>query len=133
MTTTPAAWSSIACMHPAPIDLPRELSRLYDLSYNLWWTWSPRARRLFYAVDPRLWTMYRNPVQLLIGTDRARWRELLEDDVTMALYAQVVASFDRYLEALDPSRSYFLRSDIDEFEVHADRIEKDIAVQNVFR
>jgi starch phosphorylase len=97
MTTTESSLR-IPCLHTADIELPRELGRLYDLAYNLWWAWSPRARRLFYTIDSRLWTMYRNPVQLLIGTDRARWRELLEDDVTMALYSQVVAAFDRYLE-----------------------------------
>ena len=98
-TTTP--WRQLPCLHTADIDLPRELSRLYDLAYNLWWAWSPRARHLFYTIDSRLWEMYRNPVQLLIGVERARWREMLEDDVTMSLYGEVVAGFDRYLAESD--------------------------------
>jgi len=79
------------------IELPRELSRLYDLAYNLWWTWSPRARRLFNAIDSATWAMYRNPVQLLISVDRGRFRELAEDDLTMSLYSAVVEEYDRYM------------------------------------
>jgi starch phosphorylase len=101
MTATTSSWKNLPCLHTADIDLPRELARLYDLAYNLWWTWSPRARRLFYAVDSRLWSMYRNPVQLLIGVERARWRELLEDEVTMSLFGEVAGAFDRYLAESD--------------------------------
>jgi len=93
----------LPCLHTAEIDLPRELARLYDLAYNLWWSWSSQARRLFNAIDSRTWSMYRNPVQLLIGVDRARWQELLEDDLSMSLYASVVEEFERYLEGGDES------------------------------
>jgi hypothetical protein len=38
----------------AEVDIPREVSRLYDLAYNLWWTWSPSAhlRNRPRALDP---------------------------------------------------------------------------------
>jgi len=95
--TTATDWKRIPSLPTADVELPRELVRLYDLTYNLWWTWSPLARRLFYAIDSRLWTMYRNPVQLLIGVDHVRWKELLEDEHTMGLYGSTVEAFDRYL------------------------------------
>ena len=61
----------IPCLTVADIELPCEVRKLYDLAYNLWWTWSPRARRLFSAIDGVAWTHYANPVQLLINIDRA--------------------------------------------------------------
>ena len=39
----------------AHIEMPVELSRLYDIAYNLWWTWQPRAQLLFNAIDPDGW------------------------------------------------------------------------------
>jgi len=95
--TTATDWKDIPCLPTADVELPREIERLYDLTYNLWWTWSPLARRLFYAIDGRLWSMYRNPVQLLIGVDHVRWKELIEDENTMGLYGSTVEAFDRYL------------------------------------
>jgi len=31
----------------ADIELPKELEKLYELAYNLWWVWTPRALDLF--------------------------------------------------------------------------------------
>jgi len=91
-------WASIPQLHTAEIELPDEVRRLYDLAYNLWWTWEPRARSLFNAVDSRTWALYRNPVQLLLGIDKARWSEKLEDEHFMGLYQSIVESFDRYVD-----------------------------------
>ena len=77
---TERPWNDLPRLHVADIELPDEVERLYDLAYNLWWTWSPRARELFSAVDSRSWSLYRNPVQLLINVDRPHWQEKLEDD-----------------------------------------------------
>ena len=68
----------IPTLHIAAIELPREFRRLYDMAYNYWWTWTPRARRLFAAIDSRAWAMYRTPVQMLLSFDRSRWREVLQ-------------------------------------------------------
>ena len=70
-------WRRLPRLHIADIELPNEVGRLYDLAYNLWWTWSPRARELFAAIDGRSWSLYRNPVQLLINVDRPHWQEKL--------------------------------------------------------
>ena len=39
----------------ADIELPKEVSGLRDLAYNLWWTWNPQARRMFAHIEPGLW------------------------------------------------------------------------------
>ncbi|MEM9596659.1 MAG: alpha-glucan family phosphorylase [Acidobacteriota bacterium] len=87
----------IPTLHVCEIEVPREFERLYEMAYNLWWTWTPEARSLFSAVDPAKWALYRNPVQLLINVDPRQWYPLLEDDDFIAKYHRVVQTFDDYL------------------------------------
>ena len=42
-----------AVQHLGDIDLPKEVEGLYELAYNLWWTWNPRASELFSTIDSR--------------------------------------------------------------------------------
>jgi len=84
-------------LHIADIDLPREVQGLYDLAYNLWWTWNPRARELWSLIDARAWSLYRNPVQLLINFDAEHWRSKLEDEHFLGQYQRVMRAFERYL------------------------------------
>jgi starch phosphorylase len=46
--------------------LPKSLSRMQDLAYNILWAWEPSIRTLFRRLDPVLWkeTCY-NPVVML--------------------------------------------------------------------
>mgnify|MGYP000113778560 CR=1 FL=1 len=74
----------ISCLKVADIELPREVSGLYDLAYNLWWSWTPQARDLFSSIDGAKWALYRNPVELLINIDPMRWYSLLDDEVFRA-------------------------------------------------
>ncbi len=100
-------WKPIPRLHIADIDLPREVAKLYDLAYNLWWSWSPRARALFNQIDSRAWALYRNPVQLLINFDRTHWQSRLEDDSFVAAYRQVTQAFERY--TAEPAETWFAR------------------------
>lgn len=89
------------------IELPREAGRMYELAYNLWWTWTPPAQDLFAMVDAEAWAMYRNPVQLLINVEPSRWRRLLDDETFSAAYASVLTDFDAYLR--DNGGDWFAR------------------------
>ncbi len=51
----------------------RSVRALRELVYNLWWTWNPQARRLFSQIDPALWAMYRNPIEVLINIEEQHW------------------------------------------------------------
>lgn len=95
------AWKKIPRLHVGDIDLPREVAGLYDLAYNLWWTWTPEARRLFSLLGGRAWSTYRNPVEVLITFDRGHWPELLEDDAFLGVYHSVTQKLERYLEGGD--------------------------------
>jgi glycogen phosphorylase len=83
----------------ADIRVPDELSRLRDMAYNLWWSWTPRARRLFSDIDTTLWSTYRNPVQLLINIEPHQWERLINDGgAFMSDYRRLVREFDRYMQ-----------------------------------
>ena len=92
----------------AEVDIPRELARLYDLAYNLWWTWSSSAHLLFSAIDPGRWVRTRNPVELLLGVEPHMWDPLLQNESFMSNYNAVIGEFDRYLAS--PEQSWFHKS-----------------------
>lgn len=98
----------VPSLHVADIELPRPVAKLYDLSYNLWWTWSRRARELFTAVDAHAWALYRNPVQLLINVEPTHWQSLLETESFLDAYAQVTRELESYMG--DTSQSWFRRT-----------------------
>lgn len=87
----------IPTLHVADIELPRELEALYELAYNLWWSWTPEARQLFASINPRSWARYRNPVQLLINVEPKHWYALLEDEGFLRRYRKVVQELEDYL------------------------------------
>ena len=97
------ASTEIPTLPGAEIDLPRDVSRLYDLAYNLWWTWSAPAHLLFSAIDPARWIRSRNPVELLVGTERHLWDPLVQSESFMSGYHAVVGAFDRYRNGLPES------------------------------
>ena len=88
----------IPTLHVTEIEIPREVDKLYDLAFNLWWSWTPAASNLFAAIDPVKWALYRNPVQLLINIAPRQWYPLLEDESFMTLYHRVVRDFEAYLD-----------------------------------
>lgn len=87
----------IPCLKVADIELPREVSGLYDLAYNFWWSWSSRARRLFNTIDPVAWSEYHNPVQMLINVDPVQWEQLLQSETFLASYNSVMKEFRAYV------------------------------------
>ncbi|MCB9463874.1 MAG: alpha-glucan family phosphorylase [Candidatus Eisenbacteria bacterium] len=82
----------------ADIQIPVEFQGLYDLAYNLWWTWNRRAVRLFERIDPVRWSLDHNPVELLINVEPHRWDGLLMDAAFAAEYQAVVEEFESYME-----------------------------------
>ncbi len=97
------ACPKIETLPGAAVDIPREVSRLYELAYNLWWTWSPSAHLLFSAIDPGRWIRSRNPVELLLGADARLWDPLLQNESFMSGYHTVIGEFDRYLAGEEAS------------------------------
>ncbi|HET9768151.1 MAG TPA: alpha-glucan family phosphorylase [Thermoanaerobaculia bacterium] len=98
----------VPCQHIADIELPREVQGLYELAYNLWWTWNPKATELFAAVDSRAWSYYHNPVQMLINVERRQWEHLVDNENFLEAYASLMEDFQAYLDGA--ARAWFWRN-----------------------
>jgi starch phosphorylase len=82
--------------------LPAALEPLREVSFNLWWTWEPSARRLFRHLDPELWDRTNhNPVRMLQLSRQARLEELAQDKTFLRELKQVHEAFRNYLERQD--------------------------------
>jgi glycogen phosphorylase len=86
----------IPTLQIADIELPPTMERLRELAYDLWWSWSPQATRLFTWIDPDHWRRYHNPVELLINLDPRHWDRLLADPEFRRAYDAVIADLDAY-------------------------------------
>ncbi len=91
-------------MTPQPtieqIPLPERIERLSELAYNVWWTWSRPARKLFEGMHPVLWRIVeQNPVLFLHRIDRERLAAAATNPEFLALYDDAVAAYDAMLNA----------------------------------
>jgi starch phosphorylase len=87
----------------ASIEIPVQFSRLRDIAYNLFWTWSQPTRALFDLIDTVRWRHYRNPIELLIDLEPQRWHELQRDETFIRAYRAVVEEFDLYMAPDEPT------------------------------
>jgi starch phosphorylase len=82
--------------------LPAALEPLREMSFNLWWTWEPSARRLFRLLDPELWNRTNhNPVRMLQLSRQSRLEELSQDKTFLRELKQVFDAVERYLGRKD--------------------------------
>jgi phosphorylase/glycogen(starch) synthase len=77
--------------------IPRRISRLRDLAYNLWWSWNPDAQELFSRLDPVLYDKTGgNPVCLIETVDPEKLETMAGNDTYLQLYENIITAFDRY-------------------------------------
>jgi starch phosphorylase len=95
--------SQIRTRPTARIEIPLQFLRLRDMAYNLWWTWSPRAHRLFHSIDPQRWVHYRNPIELLVDMEPERWQRLQADPDFIRAYREMIERFDLYVAPDEPT------------------------------
>src|SRR6059058_2764120 len=82
--------------------LPATLELLREMTFNLWWTWEPSARRLFRHLDPDLWNRTNhNPVRMLQLSRQARLEELAQDKSFLRELKEVHDAFRNYLARQD--------------------------------
>ena len=79
--------------------VPEKIGRITELVYNLWWSWTPEARRLFRRLDYPLWrkTLH-NPVQMLQEISPARLQEAAQDSTFVRQYNKVMMLFDETMK-----------------------------------
>jgi len=77
--------------------IPDRISRLIDISYNLWWTWHPEAQNLFKRIDAKLWEdVYHNPVLFLREVRQSSVDQAATDPDFIKAYYEVLTAFDAY-------------------------------------
>ncbi len=83
---------------PNHFDLPRRITRLGELAYNLWWTWNPDAQRLFGSLDQELWeSLNHNPLLFLRQVGRSEINAASQNKHYLEKYDRILADFDAYL------------------------------------
>ena len=78
--------------------MPARISRLYELAYNLWWSWHPEARALYRTLDSVLWDhVGHNPVRFLSEVEPKRLEEAAQRTEYLKEYDSVLRDFDHYM------------------------------------
>jgi len=78
--------------------MPSRISRLYELAYNLWWSWHPEARALYRKLDPDLWEeVEHNPVRFLSEVQPQLLEEAAHDPTYLQHYDSILSDFDHYM------------------------------------
>jgi starch phosphorylase len=77
-------------------NIPKNLSFLEILSYNMWWCWTRDAVELFRRIDPRLWAECgRNPIPFLTRVPQARLENLSKDTSYVGHLERVQALYEK--------------------------------------
>ncbi len=83
----------------APLRVPVEFDRLYDLAYNMWWSWDPIAYQLWGQIDAKAWVHNRNPLSLLLVVEPSTWEALASNSTFVELYSEAVERYDDYMRS----------------------------------
>jgi glycogen phosphorylase len=90
--------------------MPARISRLYELAYNLWWSWRPEARALYEMLDPDLWEeVGHNPVRFLSEVQPRYLERAAENRAYLQQYDSVMRDFDSYMHPR-PEDTWFSRT-----------------------
>ena len=80
--------------------LPKEISGLRELAFNLWWAWNPEAHQLFNRLDPDLYDRIgNNPVSLIESIEPSRLQELIQSENYLHFYEEVMNKFNKYMDS----------------------------------
>jgi glycogen phosphorylase len=78
--------------------MPARINRLYELAYNVWWSWHPEARFLYSSLDPELWEQVgHNPVQFLSKIQPKKLEAAAEQPAYLSAYNNVIRDYDDYI------------------------------------
>lgn len=92
--------------------LPQRLTKLEELSQNLWWAWDDDAQNLFEVIDPQIWEECDfNPSILFEHVHYERLKELSKDEEYIKKLDVVYDRFKAYIEedigSAGPKIAYF--------------------------
>lgn len=92
--------------------LPESLSKLDELSMNLWWVWNKEASQLFEDLNKEVWTAsYGNPIDVISSLTQTQISEISEDKAFLKRLDDVYSDFEEYMHRPErentPSVAYF--------------------------
>ena len=77
------------------VQLPDRVSRLQELSRDLWWSWTPEARHVFRRLDYQLWRLTaHNPVRMLGLLSQETLDAVTADPEWLTLYDRAIHRLD---------------------------------------
>ena len=80
--------------------LPKRISKLYDISYNLWWSWNTDFLKLFKMIDIDLWERCeKNPIKFLKFASQEKLEEAANNEEFTKEYDKIVDDFDDYMNS----------------------------------
>jgi starch phosphorylase len=76
-------------------ELPERIDRLGELAHDLWWSWTPGARRVFRGLDYPLWRLTaHNPVRMLKLASPAIFSRAARNGAWLRHYDEAIARLD---------------------------------------
>ncbi len=86
--------------NPSISNLPKRISGLNKLAYNLWWSWHIEARELFNILDRPLWKATgHNPVKLLQRISHNQLTSAAKNPAFLKKYDLVMSNFKNDISA----------------------------------
>ena len=83
-------------------EVPDELKEFKDFSYNLWWSWQPKALQLFRQLAGNLWhEVDHNPLTLMKQISQADLNAKGNDPAFLKLFREVLDDFNHYMTRKD--------------------------------
>lgn len=80
--------------------LPKRIGKLYDISYNLWWSWNTDFLRLFKKIDIDLWEQcQKNPIKFLKLVSQDKLEKVASDTEFLKDYDKITKDFEDYMNA----------------------------------
>ena len=78
--------------------LPEQLTPLWELGHNLWWSWSKETIRTLYQIDPEVWIeSQRDPLRFWASLRPDQLDALIADEQLRGRIERVVEQFAGYL------------------------------------
>ena len=80
--------------------LPKRISKLADISNNLWWSWNTEFLRLFKRIDVDVWyASDKNPVKFLKAVSQEKLEQASKDLEFVRDYDKIVENFESYMQS----------------------------------
>ncbi len=80
--------------------LPKRISKLAEISNNLWWSWNTEFLRLFKRIDVDVWyASNKNPVKFLKAVSQEKLEEACKNLEFLKDYDKIVENFEAYMQS----------------------------------